>query len=79
MTKDRLKEEIGWFKLLVTIASAIFTSIASWFWNNYQTASVPIAVIVVGALVIFATITFFLFSKIYQKIKELDYYDDILR
>jgi hypothetical protein len=34
MTKDRLKEEIGLFKLLMTITSAIDGSLTSWLFNN---------------------------------------------
>ncbi len=75
MTKDRLKEEIGLFKLLMTIATAVFTSIVSWFWNNYQTASILNMVIIIMSLIIFSSITLFLFIKINHKIEELDNYD----
>ncbi len=75
MTKDRLKEEIGLFKLVMTITTAIFTSVASWFCNNYQNASVVIMIIVISVLMTFSIITFFLFSKTYHKIKDLEYYD----
>lgn len=75
MTKDRLKEEIGLFKLLMTISAAILTSIVSWFWNNYQNISITIMAIIALSLLVFLSITLFLFNKIDHKIKELDYYD----
>jgi hypothetical protein len=73
MTKDRLKEEIGLFKLLMTIAAAIFTSIVSWFWNNYLNSSFA-AKFLVGFLIIYcAVMIVFLFLTTNKKIKELDY------
>ena len=75
MTKDRLKEEIGLFKLIMTIAAAIFTSMVSWFWNNYQAASASDVAIIIFSMIIFSAITFLLFIKIKLKIKELDNYD----
>ncbi|MES2677690.1 MAG: hypothetical protein V4612_05195 [Pseudomonadota bacterium] len=75
MTKDRLKEEIGLFKLLMTIAMAVLTSMISWFWNNYRTASISDITIIILSAGIFSAIIFFIFIKIDHKIKELDYYD----
>jgi uncharacterized membrane protein YczE len=75
MTKDRLKEEIGLFKLIMAIATAVFTSMISWLWNNYQTAFLSEVVTIIISLVLFSIATLFLFIKIDHKIKELDYYD----
>lgn len=33
-TKDRLKEEIGFDKLIMTIAAAMFSSLAGWLFTN---------------------------------------------
>lgn len=72
MTKDRLKEEIGLFKLLMTIAAAIFTSMISWFWNNYSSTPIVTKLILIGLIVMSCTIILYLFFKINKKIEELD-------
>jgi len=72
MTKDRLKEEIGLFKLLMTIALAILTSIISWFWNNYITTPNITKYLSSFLIIVFGGIVLYLFFKINKKIKELD-------
>jgi hypothetical protein len=78
MTKDRLKEEIGLFKLLLTIAMAMFTSIVSWVWNNAHNAifqdSAKIITLFFIAFILFYGIMF-LFFKIILSIKLLDKYE----
>lgn len=36
LNKERLKEEIGLLKLLVTISSAVAISLTSWVFNNFD-------------------------------------------
>jgi hypothetical protein len=74
MTKDRLKEEIGWFKLLMTVALAMFTSIVGCLWSINQITILRI-IILLFALLILLFIVVFLFSKIDSKIEELDSYE----
>ena len=74
MSKDRLKEEIGLFKLLMTVALAMFTSIISCLWGNDQTTVLRI-IILFSILFILLFVVIFLFSRIDSKIKELDNYE----
>lgn len=69
-SNDRVKEEIGFYKLLLTIIFATFTSLVSWFWSNadsYKTLS-----LLVVTLIIFCVISgIYFYIKIDSKIKEL--------
>jgi len=72
-TKDRLKEEIGFDKLLMTIAAAMFSSLIGWLFNyRDQDLSITMALIFTIA-VAFLAIIIFLFFNINVKIRELDY------
>jgi len=72
-TKDRLKEEIGFDKLLMTIASAMCSSLVSWLFNNReQDLSIIIFVIFLIAVFFFLG-TAYSFFNIINKIRKLDY------
>jgi hypothetical protein len=43
-TKDRIKEEIGFEKLLLTLLVAIASSLSSWTWGNIN--SLPMVLLV---------------------------------
>ena len=71
-TKDQIKEEIGVYKLLMTISSAITSSLTGWLFSNYGSIKIePILLFVV--MTIFLTATVFFLVKTYSKIKELGY------
>ncbi len=74
-TKDRIKEEIGLDKLLLTIFVAAISSILSWTWGNKETLSKITIISVclfISVLTIMALVTFF---KVKFKILELDKYE----
>lgn len=72
-TKDLIKEEIGFYKLLMTITSAIASSLIGWLFNNLAVVlSVKFSVVFVFMLVSLALTTYFLFITT-KKIKELNY------
>lgn len=50
---DRLKEVIGWLKVVFALLVAIDVSLVAWLVQNYQTAS---SVLLVAALVIIVAI-----------------------
>ena len=72
MTKDRLKEEIGFYKLLMTIASAFALSLSGWFLNNINYHFSPNVIFVLIGGVVFWLVTFSIGIEIIKKIKELD-------
>lgn len=72
-TRDRLKEEIGLEKLIMTILVATITSLLNWTWNHKEFLSEEI-VYFLYLLTFYLTIAAFIsFTKIKFKIKELDY------
>lgn len=74
-TKDRIKEEIGFEKLLLTLLIAIISSLSSWTWNNEKVLLGIIATALYSLCFIFAIAAFLSFLKIKLKIKELDKYE----
>ncbi|NBV06410.1 MAG: hypothetical protein EBS06_04125 [Proteobacteria bacterium] len=74
-TKDRIKEEIGLEKLLLTLLVAIISSISSWTWSNKVTLSFAVVIFLYVLCVILSTIAFAFFLKVKLKIKELDNYE----
>ncbi len=72
-TKDRIKEEIGLNKLLITMFSAVDFSLISWVWNNNSFSNIEkiFYYFLIFALIIFPII---LYVKTDSKIRELDKY-----
>lgn len=69
---DRIKEEIGFEKLLMTIAFAAFSSIVGWLFKNYSHLSlVTLTLFSIASILLIVII--FLFVNVNTKIKELDY------
>ncbi|OFW94374.1 MAG: hypothetical protein A2887_04775 [Alphaproteobacteria bacterium RIFCSPLOWO2_01_FULL_40_26] len=72
-TKDRLKEEISFYKLIMTISSAIFSSLVGWLFNNITTEiSMVRLIMVIVTMVVSFIITSLSLVKIRTEIKELD-------
>ena len=51
---DRLKEEVGWFKLVFGLLVAIDVALVGWLAQNYASAS---RVLVVGGVIATAVVT----------------------
>ncbi len=62
-TKDRLKEEIGFDKLIMTIASAMFSSLAGWLFGN-QERGLSIIFFSVFLLIVFLAVIIYTFLSI---------------
>lgn len=70
-TKDRLKEEIGFYKLLIGIVSAVSSSLISLvFSGDYNLIKNILLLTISISLVLVAA---FFIIKIYTNIEELDY------
>lgn len=74
-SKDRIKEEIGFDKLLLTIFIATISSISSWTLSNMTILPRSIIMVIGTFLLIFGIIAIITFSKIKLKILELDKYE----
>jgi cyanate permease len=71
MKAERLKEEIGWLKVVVTLCSALFASLVPWLVQNYEIQSwqmVGVAACVTGFLM---AIIFDSVRQIYRCIHQL--------
>lgn len=73
MTKDRLKEEIGFYKLLMTITSAISSSLMGWLFNNSDKIPSATLVFIFAITLVSLVATIFFLIQINTKIEELDY------
>ncbi len=74
-TKDRIKEEIGFDKLLLTLMIATISSVLSWVWNSNAILSSVIIITVSVFLLFLSIISIITFFKIKFKIVELDKYE----
>ena len=70
-SKDKLKEEIGLNKLLMTISSAIAISLIGWLFKNFNEQYSLRFFIVFITLTIFLSLTRYYLKNINAKIKEL--------
>ena len=69
---DRLKEEIGWLKLVFGILIAIDVSLVGWLAQNYASASLALFV---GGVITTAVLTFGVvrINRVaYDRMKELE-------
>lgn len=69
---ERLKEEMGWLKVVFAIAAALDASLSAWLAQNYDTAqAVILAAGLVAALALTALVLYV--NRIaYQRLKELE-------
>ncbi len=74
-TKDRIKEEIGLEKLIMTLLVAVISSFLSWTWSNREILPEEIMFFLYFLSFICATAACMSFFKIKLKIKELDNYE----
>ena len=70
MNCDRTKEEIGYLKMVVTLAYATLVSLLSWFFNNINFSSLRFHVAIVALFILLAIITMLNIST-YKLIKTL--------
>lgn len=69
---ERLKEEIGWLKVVFTVCVALDTSLIAWLAQNYaQAGSVLVSVGCLASLV-FALLIIFINRRVYRRLEELE-------
>ena len=68
---DKIKEEIGWLKVLFTLLIAINVSLIGWLVQNFENAN-NILLIVALTIIVIVTLAIALTNrKAYKKIDEL--------
>lgn len=69
---DRIKEEIGWLKVVFAVCVALDASLVAWLAQNYATVH-PVIVYAgfIGAVVL-AVVVVFVNRRAYRRIDELE-------
>ena len=69
---ERIKEEIGWLKVVFAVTVALDASLVAWLAQNYDTARpVIVATSFVAALVL-AVVVVYVNRLAYRRLKELE-------
>ena len=69
---DKLKEEIGWLKVVFAILVAIDISLVGWLAQNYDSASVLLQTVCLVAVVVMTAGVVWVNRVAYRKIDELE-------
>ncbi|MCY3743504.1 MAG: hypothetical protein OXI63_19925 [Candidatus Poribacteria bacterium] len=69
---DKLKEEIGWLKIVFAILIATAISLAAWVIQNYGEANRVLTIGGAAAVLLIITIIIRINSVAYQKIDKLE-------
>jgi uncharacterized membrane protein len=69
---DRIKEELGWLKVVFAVCAAVAASLLAWLAQNYATANpVLVATGIVSATVL-AVVVGFVNRRAYRLIDEME-------
>ena len=69
---DRLKEEIGWLKVVFAVCVALDASLAAWLAQNYETARPVIVATGFVAALVLAVVVVYVNHRAYRRIEELE-------
>jgi uncharacterized membrane protein len=69
---ERLKEEIGWLKVVFAVSVALDASLVAWLAQNFDTTSRFLFVAGVVAAVVFAVVVAYVNRLAYRRLKELE-------
>ena len=68
---DKVKEELGWLKVIFTIAVATNLSLMAYLAQNYKNQELIFSIVNGGAIILVTFIIVILNKKAYQKIDEI--------
>ncbi len=69
---ERLKEEIGWLKVVFAVCVALDASLVAWLAQNYSTANPVLVVAGCIASVLIALLVVFVNRRAYRRLEELE-------
>jgi hypothetical protein len=69
---ERIKEEIGWLKVVFALAAAADASLIAWIAQNYDSVRTVIMAIAVTAALILSGIVFYVTRVAYRRLGELE-------
>ena len=68
---DKLKEELGWLKVVFSILIATNLSLIAWFVQNYEKQKISLTLLNGIVIMILTFIIFLINKKAYKKIDEI--------
>ena len=69
---ERIKEEIGWLKVVFAVAVALDASLIAWFAQNYDTAGPVILVSALATASLLSLVVLYVSRVVYRRLKELE-------
>lgn len=69
---DRLKEEIGWLKIVFALSVALDASLVAWIARNYASANTVLLGAGLVAAIVLAGIVVFVNRRAYHQIDQLE-------
>ena len=69
---DKIKEQVGWLKIVFGIATAIDVSLIAWIVKNYNNSSVSILILSIVLVLISTAVIVLVNKKAMNKIDELE-------
>jgi EamA domain-containing membrane protein RarD len=69
---ERLKEEIGWLKVVFAVAVALDATLVGWLAQNYDTTSTALLIAGVVAVVALALVVACATRLAYRRLEELE-------
>ncbi|MBM3357361.1 MAG: hypothetical protein FJY54_06500 [Betaproteobacteria bacterium] len=69
---DRIKEEIGWLKVVFAVCVALDASLVAWLAQNYDTAHPLIVAAGFAAALVLAVVLAYVNRLAYRRLKELE-------
>jgi uncharacterized membrane protein len=69
---DRIKEEIGWLKVVFAACVALDASLVAWLAQNYDTARALIVAAGFAAALVLAVVVAYVNRLAYRRLKELE-------
>ena len=69
---ERIKEEIGWLKVLFAVTVALDASLVAWLAQNYETAQTVIVTIGFVVALVLGFIVVHVNRLAYRRLKELE-------
>ncbi|BFU77523.1 hypothetical protein ALC152_07380 [Arcobacter sp. 15-2] len=69
---EKIKEQIGWLKVVFGILSAVLVSMAGWLAANYNTSDETLVIITLCLIVFNAILIMMVNKKAYNKMDQLE-------
>jgi len=69
---EKIKEQIGWLKVMFGILSAVLVSMAGWLAANYNKSDEKLVIITLCLIVLIAILIMIVNKKAYSKMDQLE-------